>query len=176
MDLETNYEYTLERIENQTGSFVSSLKKEIESIVTDIVEKCAKSNKFLTDQANRLAAKIEEKYQSVPEFLWKKYPGYAIFRNKENNKWYAAIMNILKEKLEKGAYEVEIIDVKLTPEKIQSLLTRKGFYEAYHMNKKKWISIILDETLSDEDIFKYIDESYQLTQTIHTKTKKDVIQ
>lgn len=33
-----------------------------------------------------------------------------------------------------------------------------------------------DETLSDEDIFKYIDESYQLTQTIHTKTKKDVIQ
>ena len=32
------------------------------------------------------------------------------------------------------------------------------------------------ETLSDEDIFKYIDESYQLTQTIHTKTKKDVIQ
>ena len=50
------------------------------------------------------------------------------------------------------------------------------FYKAYHMNKKKWISIILDETLSDEDIFKYIDESYQLTQTIHTKTKKDVIQ
>ena len=41
---------------------------------------------------------------------------------------------------------------------------------------KKWISIILDGTLSDEDIFKYIDESYQLTQTIHTKKKKDVIQ
>ena len=88
MDLETNYEYTLERIENQTGAFVSSLKKEIESIVTDIVEKCAKSNKFLTAQANRLAAKIEEKYQSVPEFLWQKYPGYAIFRNRPVRQGY----------------------------------------------------------------------------------------
>ena len=164
MDLETNYEYTLERIENQTGSFVSSLKKEIESIVTDIVEKCAKPNKFLTDQANRLAAKIEEKYQSVPEFLWQKYPGYAIFRNKENNKWYAAIMNILKEKLDEGSYEVEIIDVKLTPEKIQSLLTRKGFYEAYHMNKKSWITILLDDTISDGEIMSYVEESYELTK------------
>lgn len=164
MDLETNYEYTLERIENQTGSFVSSLKKEIESIVTDIVEKCAKPNKFLTDQANRLAAKIEEKYQSVPEFLWKKYPGYAIFRNKENKKWYAAIMNILKEKIEKGAYEVEIIDVKLTPEKIQTLLPKKGFYEAYHMNKKTWMTILLDDTISDEEIMSYVQESYELTK------------
>ena len=85
MDLETNYEYTLERIENQTGSFVSSLKKEIESIVTDIVEKCAKPNKFLTAQANRLAEKIEETYQSVTEFLWQQSPGYAILRHKENN-------------------------------------------------------------------------------------------
>ena len=164
MDLETNYEYTLERIENQTGSFVSSLKKEIESIVTDIVEKCAKPNKFLTDQANRLAAKIEEKYQSVPEFLWKKYPGYAIFRNKENKKWYAAIMNILKEKLDEGSYEVEIIDVKLTPEKIQTLLPKKGFYEAYHMNKKTWMTILLDDTISDEEIMSYVQESYELTK------------
>ena len=164
MDLETNYEYTLERIENQTGSFVSSLKKEIENVVTDIIEKCAKSNKFLTDQANRLAAKIEEKYQSVPEFLWQKYPGYAIFRNKENKKWYAAIMNILKEKIEKGAYEVEIIDVKLNPEKIQTLLPKKGFYEAYHMNKKTWMTILLDDTISDEEIMSYVQESYELTK------------
>lgn len=164
MDLETNYEYTLERIENQTGSFVSSLKKEIENVVTDIIGKCAKPKKFLTAQANRIAAKIEEKYQSVPEFLWQKYPGYAIFRNKENKKWYAAIMNILKEKIEKGAYEVEIIDVKLNPEKIQTLLPKKGFYEAYHMNKKTWITILLDDTISDGEIMSYVQESYELTK------------
>lgn len=164
IDLETNYEYTLVRIENQTGAFASALKKEIENVVTDMIEKCAKPKKFLTNQANRIAAKIEERYQDKPEFLWKKYPGYAIFRNKENNKWYAIMMNIIKEKLDEGDYEVEIINVKLTKEKVQSLLTRKGFYEAYHMNKKSWITILLDDTLSDEEIMSYIKESYDITK------------
>lgn len=73
-------------------------------------------------------------------------------------------MNILKEKIEKGTYEVEIIDVKLNPKKIQALLPKKGFYEAYHMNKKTWITILLDDTLSDEEIMSYVQESYDLTK------------
>ena len=85
-------------------------------------------------------------------------------------------MNINKNKITSENGDVEIINLKLKEEHILQLLQENGFYKAYHMNKKKWISIILDETLSDEDIFKYIDESYQLTQAIHTKTKKDVIQ
>ena len=90
-------------------------------------EKCSEDTKFLTPQANRLALKIQELYQGHPEFLWKKYPGYAIFRNNENKKWYAAIMNILKEKIEKGAYEVEIIDVKLILKKYRPFYQRKDF-------------------------------------------------
>ena len=164
VDLNTNYEYTLYRIESQTGKFVSEVREELTDLLTDIKEKCSEDTKFLTAQANRIALKIQELYQGHPEFLWKKYPGYAIFRNNENKKWYAAIMNILKEKIEKGAYEVEIIDVKLNPEKIQTLLPKKGFYEAYHMNKKTWITILLDDTLSDEEIMSYVQESYDLTK------------
>ena len=164
VDLNTNYEYTLYRIESQTGKFVSEVREELTDLLTDIKEKCSEDTKFLTAQANRIALKIQELYQGHPEFLWKKYPGYAIFRNNENKKWYAAIMNILKEKIEKGTYKVEIIDVKLNPEKIQTLLPKKGFYEAYHMNKKTWITILLDETLSDEEIMSYVQESYDLTK------------
>ncbi|HIQ94059.1 TPA: MmcQ/YjbR family DNA-binding protein [Candidatus Ventrenecus stercoripullorum] len=164
VDLNTNYEYTLYRIESQTGKFVSEVREELTDLLTDIKEKCSEATKFLTAQANRIALKIQELYQGQPEFLWKKYPGYAIFRNNENKKWYAAIMNILKEKIEKGTYEVEIIDVKLNPEKIQTLLPKKGFYEAYHMNKKTWITILLDDTLSDEEIMSYVQESYDLTK------------
>lgn len=164
VDLNTNYEYTLYRIESQTGKFVSEVREELTDLLTDIKEKCSEATKFLTAQANRIALKIQELYQGQPEFLWKKYPGYAIFRNNENKKWYAAIMNILKEKIEKGTYEVEIIDVKLNPEKIQTLLPKKGFYEAYHMNKKTWMTILLDDTISDEEIMSYVQESYDLTK------------
>ena len=34
---------------------------------------------------------------------------------------------------------------------------------AYHMNKLHWISIILDGSMTDSDIFHLIDDSYRLT-------------
>ena len=60
------------------------------------------------------------------------------------------------------------MNIKLLPEKITELLKRKGFYPAYHMNKKNWITIILDETLEDEEIMGYIRKSHQFTETSPT--------
>lgn len=71
-------------------------------------------------------------------------------------------MNIDKSKITKGSKEVEIINLKIPEEEIKTLLTKKGYYEAYHMNKKYWLTIILDDTLPDEEIIKYIDISYHL--------------
>lgn len=42
---------------------------------------------------------------------------------------------------------------------------------AYHMNKKHWISIILDGTVSDNDIHTLISESYALTKPKTNKRK-----
>lgn len=75
-------------------------------------------------------------------------------------------MNIKKSKIDIGDTEIEIINVKLNQNKISDLISKKGFYEAYHMNKKNWISIILDDTLNDDEIMKYIEESYLLTQKL----------
>ena len=73
-------------------------------------------------------------------------------------------MNINKTKLGKENIKVEIINVKLNPEKIKQLIIKKGYYPAYHMNKKNWITITLDDTLEDEIIEKLIDESYELVK------------
>ena len=40
VDLNTNYEYTLYRIESQTGKFVSEVREELTDLLTDIKEKC----------------------------------------------------------------------------------------------------------------------------------------
>ena len=56
------------------------------------------------------------------------------------------------------------INLKLNEDTITNLLNKKGYYKAYHMNKKKWITIILDDTVKDEEIIFYIQESYNLTQ------------
>ena len=38
---------------------------------------------------------------------------------------------------------------------ILELVGKPGLYKAYHMNKKSWISIVLNDTLDDEIIFSF---------------------
>ena len=45
-------------------------------------------------------------------------------------------------------------------DKTSYYLENKNIYPAYHMNKKNWVSIILDESLSNDEIFNLIDISY----------------
>ncbi|WP_455089335.1 MmcQ/YjbR family DNA-binding protein [Peptoanaerobacter stomatis] len=42
-------------------------------------------------------------------------------------------------------------------------LFRKGIYPGYHMNHKHWISVVLNETLSDNEVMKLIENSFSLT-------------
>ncbi len=53
-----------------------------------------------------------------------------------------------------------MINVKADKERIGDLLARDGIYPAFHMNKKCWVSIILDGTLPDSEIRRMVDESY----------------
>ena len=144
------------------GEFVNKVRDSYKEILIDIKNKCFETNYFINNQTNRINKYIKEKYNNNPEFLWEKTPGCGVYRNKNNDKWYAIIMNIDLSKIDDGSGEVEIINVKLNEEKILELLKQKGFYKAYHMNKKDWITIILNDTLSDKEIIKLIDESYNI--------------
>lgn len=47
---------------------------------------------------------------------------------------------------------MEVINVKVDSGMIEDILSQKGYYPAFHMNKKCWVSIILEDALSDEEI------------------------
>lgn len=160
IDIETNEEYINYRVSSITGDFASKIKEIYKSILLDIKNNCYETDYFISNQANRITKYINDKYKNIPEFLWKKFDGYGVFRNKNNNKWYAIIMNIDKSKISKESGEIEIINLKLSPDEVEELLTKKGYYKAYHMNNKSWISIILDNTLNDLEIIELLDKSY----------------
>ena len=162
IDLETNEEYVNVKMENQNGMFVNKVREEYYCVLTSIKDKCFEKDLFLFAQSNRIAKYIYEKYHDKPQFLWKKYIGYGVFRNKKNNKWYAIIMDINKNKLDNEDKMVEIMNVKQNVNKMSILVNEKGYYKAYHMNKKDWVSILLDDTLSDSEIISCIDESWNI--------------
>jgi predicted DNA-binding protein (MmcQ/YjbR family) len=163
IDLEMNEEYTNFRVET-TGEFSNNIRNEFEKYLIDIRNNCFTNTYFINNQSNRITELIKEKYNDLPEFLWADDTTTGVFRNKNNKKWYGIIMNIKKNKIALGDENVDVINVKLDPDKILKLLETPGYYKAYHMNKKYWITIILDETLSDDEIIKNIEESYNYTK------------
>lgn len=161
IEVQFNEEYTNIRTD-MSGEFVSKVRELYKDILINIRNWCFDIDYFISEQSNRITKYIINKYGCHPEFLWDKFPFYGVFRNHFNYKWFAIIMNLDLSKLDDGKGEVEIINVKLSEEQINRLLARNGFYKAYHMNKKDWISIILNDSLSDDEIISFIDESYNL--------------
>lgn len=107
---------------------------------------------------------VKNNFGAEPEYLWLKYPTYAVFRNKGNNKWFGAVMTVPKSVLGLGSDgEIEILDVKCVPALVSMLLGEKGFLPAYHMNKNNWITILLDGSVGKERICELIKASYSLT-------------
>ena len=118
---------------------------------------------FIYKQSNEVSNLIKEKYNVLPEFLWESNPNYGIFRNKSSNKWFAIIMNIDRSKLNSNeSGEVEVLNVKLD-DLVNTYLKKEGIYPAYHMSKKSWVSITLDNTLSYKEIMNLIDISFDLS-------------
>ena len=73
-------------------------------------------------------------------------------------------MNINGDIFDYPDEKVNVINVKLPPEIITDLLQKKGYYKAYHMNKKYWLSIVLDKEVELSEIQKLIDISYNLVK------------
>lgn len=108
---------------------------------------------------------IASEYGVEPEYLWpERFPTYAVFRNPQNQKWFGIIMTIPGIRLGlKTEKDVENVDLKF--DKGQALdfaENTAGIYPAYHMNKRHWITIILDGTIEDIKIFRLVDKSFML--------------
>lgn len=160
-DLDLGEEYINFRREN-LGEFSSNIKEKYIDLLNDIREKCFHKTTFIFDQTMRINSFIKEKYNSNPEFLWEKYPTFAVYKNNDG-KWFSLIGSIAFNKIDKESNlnkETEFLNIKINESELDNLLNTDGIYEAYHMNKKKWVTIILNDTLSDEDIKKLIIDSY----------------
>lgn len=113
----------------------------------------------------KLIQYIQEEYGANPEYLWASYPEFAVFRQRSNSKWFVIAMNVTKDKLGlDDKAEVDIVNVKCQPENVGALTMIEGIRPGYHMNKKYWISIMLDGSVDENMICDLVNESYELTR------------
>ena len=163
-DIESEDELISLRTEAMQGEFIGRIREDYKKILEEIRKKCFYKQNFIFEQSNRITDLIIEKYGAEPEFLWEQYSGSGIFRNSETQKWFGIIMDVDRSKIEKNKKGlVEVLNVKLPPEEVIEITSKPHFYEAYHINKKYWISIILDNSVSDKKIMELIETSCQLS-------------
>lgn len=170
IDTITQDEYYQLRQETATGPYVNRVRSAYRSLLTDIADSCCSDVLFASSQANRLTQAILKRFQVKPDFPWEhssRYQSYGAFRHRSNRKWFALIMNVKREVLDRDENTslIDILNVKIPPAQGDELRQIPGIYPAYHMNHKTWISVVLDETLPDKKILELIDTSYQLTTT-----------
>ena len=161
-DQETGDLYPQVHMETMRGVFVGSVREACLGIIYQIRKSCFDVQDFICPQTKRIMAQVQEKYGNQLEYLWEKSPDTAVLRHEESQKWYAVLMKISWDKLDKGK-EGFVEAVNLKHDCVTDLLIQRGIYPAFHMNKRYWISLVLDDSLTDDQVLALLERSWELT-------------
>ena len=161
-DLEFDEIYSLFSVDSAVGETVQNIREHVEKLLSSILGLADKSGKISSEIINY----CNNKYGGNHVNPFKKHPDILAFVN-EKNKWYALMSNVDYSKLNKNpdiTTKVKILNVKYPTDKILEIIDNKNIFPAYHMNKKHWISIVLDKNIKLEIIKELIDISYSLVK------------
>ncbi|MDO4543739.1 MAG: MmcQ/YjbR family DNA-binding protein [Clostridia bacterium] len=162
-DPEVNAPYTLHLASGAGGSFVGGVKSEFEAALFELANKCFDKDVFKSPQAKAIIEYARERYGDELEYLWDKLPDNAVLRRKDTGKWYAALLTVRREKLIKGSSgAAEIIDLRISPDELEKIRDDRKYFAGYHMNKKHWLTIILDGEVPTCELLRRLNESYDL--------------
>ena len=161
-DLEFDEIYSLFSVDSAVGETVQNIRESVEEILSSILG--------LADESGKISSEIidycNNKYGENHVNPFKKHPDILAFVN-EKNKWYALFHEVEYNKLNKNTNittKVKILNVKYPMDNILDIIDNQNIFPAYHMNKKHWISIVLDKNIKLETIKELIDISYSLVK------------
>lgn len=111
---------------------------------------------------------IKDGYGIDPDFPWERDDTSAVFRHKGSRKWFALMIRVRRDRLgleDDGITDVINLRIK-DPILHDDLIHKEGIFPAYHMNKRNWISVLMDGTVPEDDIKGLIDASCQATLVV----------
>lgn len=166
IDVMNGEEYRALRIEDFRGPYVASVRAAYEELLRRVEESCCVKVFFSSDQSNRVAEMIFRRWGVLADFPFsdEPYDSAGVFRHPDTGKWFGLVMNVRRGVLtgEKSEASTDVINLKKAPGEITP--ARAGIYPAYHMNHNTWISVTLDERLTDTEVMELIAASFEATK------------
>ena len=161
--IETQFgeEYSLHLVEEARVELVNRVRKAYRALLEKIASRCFKKSVFKSASARRLILHIEKTYGDSPQFLWEKSPKVAVFRRRDSGKWYGVLMVIPSDKLGLDSdRDMEIINLRIDPNILSGTVDNEGYFNAYHMNKKHWVSLNLNSAVPMREIYDRVEYSF----------------
>lgn len=157
--------YTLHLVASAVGAFVGRVRAEYDAVLRDVEQRCFDRDVFKQDFTREIISHAKAKYGDDPEYLWNDLPDAAVIRRKDTKKWYVLLMTVLPKRLGLGGDQpIEIVDLRFDVDELQLKIDGVRYFAGYHMNKKHWITIILDGSVPLSEILEYVDKSYNLAK------------
>lgn len=161
-DTETEEPYTLFLVDGAAGEFVGRVREEYAKVLEDIADKCFETQIFKCEYTAKIIEYARKTYGDEVEYLWEKFPDNAVLRRKDTKKWYAAILTVPYSKfgIEREG-TVEVIDMRMDPDELERTVDNRTYFRGWHMNKKRWVTMLLDGSAPLEEIIQRLNESYK---------------
>ena len=195
-DSETCEKYALFDVPGAQGAFVGKIRSQVQALVDEFKSLCFDSKDLRSDYVDFICKKFscQAEFPWNPElssdsgkskgFKTDAFADYAVFRCK-NNKWFALIMKITYKQLystikddedavkalssEMAEEKICCVNLKASPEEIESIVDKKSVFPAYHMNKKHWITVVLTSVTDFKNLCALTEKSYNLVCKSHKK-------
>ena len=117
---------------------------------------------------------IFDEYSVEPDCPFPRDEVTCVFRHTDNRKWFGIAMSVPCRTIGISRDgNIDILNVKCDPVMMGSFRGKPGFCPAYHMNRDKWITILLDGSASREDITLLLAMSYRMTAARIRKKSND---
>ena len=160
IDTETGETYM--PLQYGTGSYAVRIRQAFVSLLEEIGDACCEDVPFGSPQADRLAMYLKAKYGEEPDFPFQDDDEDGVFRLSGSQKWYTLVMKVKRSAVTgQEDREIHILNLKVDPSERDALLEEDGIYPAYHMNHKLWITVLLDEEVTDERLYALAEQSRQ---------------
>ncbi len=153
------------------GGFVGRIRACVDAQTDQILRDCF----VLTDVKAILIDYVQKKYGTVPEAPWDYLKEYHTLNTAGRHKWYGLFMLIPYKYLgvEKEG-KIHVLNLKAKSEDIPALIDHIHYFPAYHMNKKYWISILLDRDADIAQLQRLLDNSYAIVEGNQKKSAKSI--
>ena len=109
------------------------------------------------------------RYGTSPDYPFDDWMESAVLRHADTRKWYAIYMKVTRSKFGFDSNEpIDVVNLKLPTEMIDSFTPADGVHPAYHMNKLHWVSVLLPDAPDDVVLF-LLNASHEATKRARRK-------